>query len=110
MIFWGKSFKSCPSLEVSPPELDVTLVLFSLMNHPYEPLRKALDRDFTLIALFILALASAKIVGKLNGLLTQVRHSERWRSLSSFVSEFAAKTQKLSVLDDRFDGFLVPSL
>ena len=110
MLF--RSFeKSCPPREVKPPLWNVTLVLESLRGPPYEPLKRASDRDLTLKTVFLLALASAKRVGELHALTAKVGHSEGWKSLSfSFVPDFVAKTQNPSVPDHRFDGFTIPSL
>ena len=86
--------KSCPPQEVRPPEWDVSLVPCSLRKHPYEPFKKALNRDLIPKTLFLLALVSAKRVGELLGLSAQVHHSEGWRALTfSFIPNFVAKTQ-----------------
>ena len=89
----------------------MSLVLESLWGPPYEPLKRALDRDLTLKTVFLLALASAKRVGELHALSAKVGHSKHWRSLSfSFVPDYVAKTQNPSIPDPRFDGFTIPSL
>ena len=63
-----KSFvKSCPQ-EARPPNWDMSLVIRSLMRHPYESLKKVLVRDLTLKTLFLLAVASAKRVDELHRL------------------------------------------
>ena len=110
MLF--RSFeKTCPPREVKPPQWDVTRVLDSLRRPPYEPLKRASDRNLTLKTVFLLALASAKRVGELHALSAKVGHSEGWNSLSfSFVPDFVAKTQNPSIPDHRFDGFTIPSL
>ena len=103
--------KSCPPREIRPPEWDVTLVLRSLTEAPYEPLRQASLRDVTLKTVFLLALASAKRIGELHGLSFQVRHSRGWNSLTfSFVPDFVAKNQDPSVFDPKFESFSIPSL
>ena len=64
------------------------------MKLPYEPLRKALDRDLDFKALFLLALA-------LEGLCSFA---------FSFVPKSTAKTQNPSVPDERCYRFPVPYL
>ena len=54
----------------------MSLVLYILTRHPYEPLKKASNKDFTLKTLFLLALASAQRVSDLHGLLAEVCHRE----------------------------------
>ena len=110
--------KSYPSLEARP-EREVSLMLLSLRRYPLQTFLEATDRDLTLIAfsspctpllLFLLPLASAKGVGELHSLLTQVHHSEGWYSFTfSFMPDFVAKTLNPCVPDDGFDGLSVAS-
>ena len=61
--------------------------------------------------LFLLALASAKRIGELHALSYRLSHTRGWGEVSfSFVPGFVAKTQDLSSLAPRFEGFSVPAL
>ena len=110
MIF--RSFaKSCSPQDLRPPAWDVALVLQSLTNQPYEPIREAEECFIAHKTLFLIALASAKRVGELHALSYRVSHSVSWREVSfSFLPGFVAKTQDQSSLDPRFENFTVPAL
>ena len=97
--------------EVRPPAWDVTLVLESLKKAPYEPLRSVEERFLTQKTLFLLALASSKRIGELQGLSFRVSHTRGWKQMTcSFLPEFVAKTQDPSVPDPKYESFSVPAL
>ena len=110
MLF--RSFaKTCFPQDLRPPAWDVTLVLQSLTNQPYEPIREAEERFLAHKTLFLIALASAKRVGELHTLSYRVSHSAGWKEVSfSFVPGFVAKTQDQSSFDLRFENFMVLAL
>ena len=110
MLF--RSFaKTCSPQDLHPPAWDVALVLQSLTNQPYEPIREAEERFLAQKTLFLIALASAKRVGELHALSYRVSHSMDWKEVSfSFVPGFVAKTQDQSSFDPRFESFAVPAL
>ena len=110
MLFHGFA-ESCPTTDLRPPAWDVAVVLNSLTAAPYEPIKKAEERLLTHEKLFLLALASAKRVGKPHTLSHRVSHSVEWKEVSfSFVPGFVAKTQDRSSLDPRVESFMVPAL
>ena len=94
--------KTCSPQELRPPAFDVPLVLQSLTNQSYEPIREAEERFLAQKTLFMTALASAKRVGEL--------HATDWKVSFSFVPGFEAKTQDQSSFDPRFENFTVPAL
>ena len=97
--------------ELRPPTWDVALVLQSLTGPPYEPLWTVDERFLAHKTHFLLALASAKLVGELHALSFRVSHSKGWSEASfRFVPGFVAKTQDASSHDPRFEGFCVPAL
>ena len=110
MLF--RSFaKTCSPQDLRPPAWDVALVLQSLANQPYEPIREAEERFLAQKTLFLIALASAKRVGELHALSYRISHSTDWKEVSfSFVPGFMAKTQDQSSFDLRFENFMVPAL
>ena len=110
MLF--RSFrKSFAPVNLRPPAWDVALVLQSLTDPPYEPLRTVEERFLAHKTLFLMALASAKQVGELHALSYRVCHSVGWKEVSfRFVPSFVAKTQDHSSLDPRFESFTVPAL
>ena len=110
MLF--RSFSvSCPPTEVRPPAWDLSRVLRSLKEAPYEPLRSASERLVAQKALFLVALASSKRIGELHGLSFRVSHSSDWDRVGlTFVPGFVAKTQDPSSSDPRFEGFSIPKL
>ena len=55
--------KTCSPQDLRPPAWDVALVLQSLTNQPYEPIREAEEHFLAQKTLFLIALASAKRVG-----------------------------------------------
>ena len=103
--------RSVNPVELRPPAWDVSLVLQSLTEAPYEPLRTCEERLLAQKTLFLLALASAKRIGELHALSYRVSHTRNWGEVSfSFVTGFVAKTQDPSSLAPRFEGFSVPAL
>ena len=103
--------RSVDPVELRPPAWDVSLVLQSLTGAPYEPLRTCDERFLAQKTLFLLALASAKLIGELHAFSYRVSHSRNWGEVSfSFVPGFMAKTQDPSSLAPRFEGFSVPAL
>ena len=103
--------RSVDPVELRPPAWDVALVLQSLTEAPYEPLRTCDERFLAQKMLFLLALASAKRIGELHALSYGVSHSRGWTEVSfSFVPGFVTKTQDPSSLAPRFEGFTVPAL
>ena len=103
--------RSVDPVELRPPAWDVALVLQSLTGAPYDPLRMCEERFLAQKTLFLLALASAKRIGELHALSYRVSHSRGWAEVSfSFILGFVAKTQDLSYLAPRFEGFTVPAL
>ena len=96
--------KSFTPWEVRPPKWDVSLVLRSLMRHPYESLMKTSETSF--IRHFLLALVLAKRVSELHCLFTVVHHSVVWHSLSfSFLLDFRVKTQNQWIFSTFPPGF-----
>ncbi|XP_068204646.1 uncharacterized protein [Palaemon carinicauda] len=64
-----RSFEqSCPPSSPRVPKWDLARVLDMLSKPPFKPLKDIVDRNLTLKAAFLLALASAKRVGELHGL------------------------------------------
>ena len=103
--------RSVDPVELRPPAWDIALVLQSLTGSPYEPLQTLDERFLAQKTLFLLALASAKRIGKLHALSYRVSHSKGWGEISfSFVPGFVAKTQDPSSLAPRFESFTVPAL
>lgn len=60
--------KSCSPQNLKPPDWDTTKVLASLTKLPYEPIKTSSDRESTLKAVFLPALASPKRVGEIHAL------------------------------------------
>ena len=58
--------KTCHPQDLRPPAWDVALVLQSLTNQPYEPMRETEERFLAQKTLFLVALALAKRVGELH--------------------------------------------
>ena len=102
--------KTCSPQDLRPPAWDVALVLQSLTNQPYEPIREAEERFLAQKTLFLIALASAKRVGELHTLSYHVSHATDWKVSFSFVPGFVAKTQDQSSFDPWFENFTVPAL
>ncbi|XP_068222509.1 uncharacterized protein [Palaemon carinicauda] len=105
----GSFEQSCSPRASRVPQWDVAKVLKALSRPPFKPLKDILDKDLTLKAVFLLALASAKHVSELHGLSFEVSHSKGWKELSfKFLPEFVAKTQNPAVADPRFEEFSIP--
>ena len=103
--------KSVRPKELHPPAWDVTLVLQSLTQALYEPLRTSDEHFIAQKMLFLLALASAKRAGELHALSHRISHSRDWGKVSfTFVAGFVAKTQDPSSSAPWFKGFTVPAL
>ena len=83
-----------PTTRSLVPRWDVTLVLRSLQQPPYEPLSQATLKSLTRKTAFLLALASAKRIGELHALSHIVSlKQDRSSATLSFLPEFVAKTQ-----------------
>ena len=68
-------------------------------------------KSLTWKSCFLVALASAKRISELHGLSFWDRHSGEWKlCIYSFIPEFVAKTQNLSILDNRFEEIVDHSL
>ena len=86
------------------------LVLQSLTQALYKPLRTSEERFLAQKTLFLLALASAKWIGEVHALLRRISHSRDWDEVSfTFVAGFVAKTQDPSSSAPWFEGFTVPA-
>ena len=80
---------------MSPPSWDLNKVLLALMEPPFEPLSEATLRNMTKKTLFLLSLASAKRIGEIQALSSNV--ARRGLDMSvSFLPEFVAKTESES--------------
>ena len=103
--------RSVDPVELRPPAWDVALVLQSLTGALYEPLRTCDERFLAQKTLFLLALATDKLIGELHALSYHVSHTRNWGEVSfSFVPGFMAKTQDPSSLATWLEGFTVPAL
>ena len=103
-----RSFRlAAPCRPLRPPAWDLAAVLTYLNSAVFEPLRVASLRNLTKKVLFLLALATAKLVGELQALsrLVSFVHAD---ACVSYVPEFVAKTESLSNPSPR--SFLVKSL
>ena len=88
-----RSFQvEAPVRQVRPPSWDLLTVLNFLRSLPFEPLSNASLRDITRKTLFLVALATAKRVGKLQALSRIVSFSSSSAGLS-YVPEFVAKME-----------------
>ena len=68
-------------------------------------------RGFSYRTLFLLAFASLKRIGELQGLSYRISHTRGWKEMTcSFVPEFVAKMLDPSVSDPRYESFSVPAL
>ena len=102
--------KSTSPLSNKMPEWDIQPVLQDLCRAPYEPLQTASFSNLTLKTVFLLALASAKRVGEIHALTTDIRHSKGWISISlHFEDSFIAKTQKPDQFHPKFHSFQLPA-
>ena len=98
--------KSARPEELCPPAWDITLILQSLTQAPYEPLRTSNERFLAQKTPFLLALASSKRVGELHALLHRISHSRDWGKVSFiFVAGFVAKTQDPSSSAPGFEDY-----
>ena len=103
--------KSVRPEELRPPAWDVTLVLQSLTQAPYEPLQTSDGCFLTQKTFFLLALASAKQIGELHALSHCISRSRDWVEVSfTFVAGFVAKMHDPSSSAPRFEGFTVLAL
>ena len=84
-----------PKRNIRPPAWDLSKVLDYLSKAPFEPLGDASFSDLSKKVLFLVALATAKRVGELQHLSSQV--AARGADLVvAYLSEFLAKTQTVS--------------
>ena len=106
----GPAAKSLPR-EIKPPERNLSLVLKNLICLSNEPVTLSLVKYLAWKICYLLALASAKRISELHGLSYQVRHLKGWKPCTfSFVPDFIAKSQNLSILDPRFEKLIIPLL
>ena len=103
-----RSFRlAAPYRQLRPPAWDLAALLTYLNSAVFEPLRAASLRNLTKKVLFLLALATAKRVGKIQALSRSVSFVNA-DACVSYVPEFVAKTESLSNPIPR--SFLVKSL
>ena len=81
-----------PCRAIRPPSWDLLKVLEFLRSPLFEPIAKASLRGLTRKMLFLVALATAKIVGELQALSRNVSFSSSSAGLA-YVPEFLAKTE-----------------
>ena len=87
------------------------MVLDSLTKPPYEPLEKDSISDLSKKTAFLLALASARRVGKIHAFSSEIKHTEKWTAVTiSMLPHFVAKNQDPSKDDPRFGPFAIPAL
>ena len=100
-----------PPRQITTPKWNLTLVLETLLTAPYEPLEEASLKFLTHKCSFLIALASAKRVSKLQALTGQVAHKEDWSVVSfDFARDFLAKTEVPTSTRYRTRSFQIPSL
>ena len=103
-----RSFKiEVPVWPVRPPAWDLGVVMRFLRSSTFEPLSSLSLRSLTKKVLFLVSLATAKRVGKLQALSRVVSFSSSGACLS-YVPEFVAKTE--SALNPLPRSFVVNSL
>lgn len=79
------------------PKWDLSLVLRHLLGAPYEPILDASLKSLSLKTVFLLGLASAKRIGEIHALTSNVSHTENWGGVNiQFDPSFIAKTRVLS--------------
>ena len=81
-----------PARSITPPSWDLLKVLEYLKSLVFEPLHQSSLRDLTRKTLFLVALASAKIVSELQALSRIASFSSSVAAVS-YVPEFLAKTE-----------------
>ena len=96
---------------VCHPSWVVSLVLQNLIGAPWSSSGHTKSIFFMVLrVLFILASASAGLIGVFHAMSFRGSHSRGWSEVSfSFVPGFGAKTQGPSSLAPRFAGFTVPA-
>jgi hypothetical protein len=100
-----------PPRDTTPPKWNLTLVLETLIKHPYEPLETASLKFLTHKCAFLLALASAKRVSELQALSGTISHKEDWSIVSfDFARDFLAKTETPSSTRNSLRSFQIPAL
>ena len=83
-----------PTKRSQVPKWDLSLVLRYLTGRPFEPLHEASLKHLTEKTVFLVGLASAKRVGELHALTSEISHTEQWKSVAIAVDPaFIAKTQ-----------------
>ena len=88
-----RSFRlECPLPSCRVPPWDLSLILSFLRGPPFEPLSSCSLRDLTRKVLFLLSLATARRVGELQALSSQMSSSGGDLFLS-YLPEFRAKTE-----------------
>ena len=100
-----------PRINNLTPKWDLNLVLNSLIQAPYEPLKLANLHNLTLKTVFLLALATTKRVSELHALSHVVNHSSHWKSVTlTFSPDFVAKTQLPGRSETSYGPITVPAL
>jgi integrase len=83
-----------PKTRPVPPDWDLTFVMHTFTEPPYEPMATATVECITLKTAFLLAFASGRRRGELHALqTTRLTHSQHWNSVTIHTSpDFVAKT------------------
>ncbi|MPC69554.1 hypothetical protein E2C01_063782 [Portunus trituberculatus] len=85
--------RQAPSQSVRPPSWNLDVVLRALSRPPFERMNSASFRNFIKKTLFLVSLATAKRVSKLQALSRRVA-SQGEDLILSYLPEFLAKTER----------------
>ncbi|MCS5643737.1 MAG: hypothetical protein NZ807_10805 [Dehalococcoidia bacterium] len=100
-----------PAIPSTVPKWDLALVLRRLTEPPYEPMHAASTRLMAAKTAFLLGLASAKRVGELHAMTSDINHTDGWREVSIQIDpHFLAKTQKPSDSSTALGNVRIPAL
>ena len=105
-------YKDKPILNRDFPSWDLSLVLMSLTNAPFEPLKDASLKILTFKTFFLMALAAGKRKGEVHAwTFSSLRHKPHWKEITISPSPaFLAKNQLASVCPDSLKPVVIPAL
>lgn len=100
-----------PPKQQKLPKWDLSLVLQTLIEQPYEPLEEASLKFLTHKTVFLIALASAKRVSEIQALAGKYSHKQDWSWVAfDYAKDFLAKNEIPDSTRKRVRTFLIPSL
>ena len=90
---------------------DLSIVLYSLTQEPFEPLKTVPFKFLTWKTAFLIALGSGRRRSEIHAVKREnLYHTENWSRVTFQIDHFLCKNQQYDVSGDMFKSFTIPAL